>query len=361
MKRKFRLVKSHVAIVIAVMTYIGVSSISYAEKANDGKKLAANVESVLKKETILERHNKGMYVVMTGATGPWDVQGGGGSSVAVIVDGELIQFDMGAKTLEHLQKSGISPSQISYLFFTHLHIDHISDFTEYSYVYAPFTKVKYYGPVHTKAMVTASQEIQAVHRKDHDAIGIPKYKEIPIEEISAGVVLETEKFTITATPTIHHASADLKSYAYRVDSKYGSVVISGDTVPTPNVVDLSMNADILIHESAFLDGSILSYQDILKTIANKKFIKLEDGLRLAPDDMASFHQHTSSRELGKVAEKSKVKKLVVYHYMTHFGPPFDDTQEAVVVSEYISSIKENYTGFVVMAEPLMVFEVGMEK
>lgn len=310
------------------------------------------------------KYEKGMHVVMTGSAGPWD-RSGGGSGVAVIVDGQLLQFDMGAKTLEHLEKVHISPIRIEYLFFTHLHIDHITDFTEYSYIYSPRTNVQIFGPVHTKAMVEATLGIQSVHRKDHDSLGLSPFKELSIEEIAeAGVILETSDFTVTAASTVHHASNVLKSYAYRVDSKYGSVVISGDTAPTPNVVELAMDADILIHESAYAESSVLMSSSINLGVTHdtqKKLIRLENGLRNSPQDMHWIQQHSSSLEVGKVAQTAKVKKLIVYHYVARQGLPLDISTESTVKSEYIASIRENYEGPLVMSEPLMVFEIGGSK
>ena len=88
---------------------------------------------------------------------------------------------------------------------------------------------------------------------------------------------------------------------------------------------------------------------------------LEDGLRTNPENMHWIQQHSSSLEVGKVAQKAKVKKLVVYHYASRHGLPSDIGIDGFVKSEYIVSIRKNYEGLLVMSEPLMVFEIGASK
>ena len=57
--------------------------------------------------------------------------------------------------------------------------------------------------------------------------------------------METDAFKVTATET------PSKSFAYRVDSRYGSVALSGQTGPSDNMVELAKEADLLIHDCTF--------------------------------------------------------------------------------------------------------------
>jgi ribonuclease BN (tRNA processing enzyme) len=71
---------------------------------------------------------------------------------------------------------------------------------------------------------------------------------VTVKDIGPGLVIETESFKVTATETPHISSWEMKSLGYRVDSRYGSVAVSGDTAPAKNMVELARGADLLIHE-----------------------------------------------------------------------------------------------------------------
>ena len=174
---------------------------------------------------------------------------------------------------------------------------------------------------------------------------------------SAGVVLKTDTFKVTATTVLH----SVPSFAYRVDSKYGSVVISGDTAPSLNVVELAMNTDLLVHEATLSEA----------TGNTLKIIRLEDGLRNSYPTLKSGH--TSSLELGKIAAKANVKKLVAYHLPVFIPPTVEqinlgnplgfplDRFGAAAKADHIAAIKKHYDGPLFMAEPKMVFEIGANK
>jgi ribonuclease BN (tRNA processing enzyme) len=107
-----------------------------------------------------------------------------------------------------------------------------------------------------------------------------------------------------------------ESIAYRVEERnHRSVVYSGDTDYTENLVALARNADLLICESAFPD---------------------------------SLHAkgHLTPSLAGKMAAKAAVRKLV----LTHFYPECDQADVA-------AECRKTYTGPLLLAEDLMTIEV----
>jgi ribonuclease BN (tRNA processing enzyme) len=103
-------------------------------------------------------------------------------------------------------------------------------------------------------------------------------------------VMEDERVRVTATLVPH--GAVFPSFAYRFDTDHGSVVFSGDTSLTPNLVRLAKNADILVHEAIDLQA-------------------LGDLPPAAMDHLQK--SHTSVTDVGGVAEAAGVKTLVLSH------------------------------------------------
>ena len=318
--------------------------------------------------TLGRQYKNGMHVILTGVGTLRSVRGEGGSGVAVIVDGSVLQFDMGPRTVGRLVASGISPARVGTLFITHLHMDHISEMPLFlSYNFGESLKV--FGPPGTKMALEGVKLMMNTHReslKSLYAVDIA-YEVTELEE--NGVVLKTDEYTVTAVSTPHLRKKGVHSFAYRVQSKYGSVVISGDTAPSQSVVELAKNADLLIHEVFFLDLSMVpkSHFENMFRMANVNSIdKLKDGLRAGPPKLG----HTTPAELGKVAKAANVGKVVAYHL-----PPLAYTEQEKWIAEnvwglkpyeydpdnayrIIESIRKNYKGVVLLAEPLMTLTIG---
>lgn len=303
--------------------------------------------------------SSGMHVIMTGTgKGPYTIEGGAG--VAVLVDGRLLQFDAGPKTKAHLDELGVLKDyRIEYLFFTHLHADHTTDFFDmYAWADRVFgADLKVFGPRYTRDMTDTAREFlfasladeAAIRRhfqlEERDASSDPRIFEV--EEIvgDGGVVLDDGVLRVTAVRTPHAVAEDTGSYAYRLDSRHGSVVISGDTAPSLDVVKLADRADILVHEASHPDPEMAP-----EMYAIARHVKLGDDLSRYREDLPVVH--STPREVGKVAAMADVKVLITYH--TTYG------KDGSLRREFIEAIKENFEGELVLGRPLLVMPVGVE-
>ena len=79
-------------------------------------------------QTAAHDYRRGMYAIITGSGSALIDPLRGGASAAVIVDGTVLQFDLGRMAMENLTRAGVNPVDIDALFFTHLHFDHIASF-----------------------------------------------------------------------------------------------------------------------------------------------------------------------------------------------------------------------------------------
>lgn len=318
--------------------------------------------------------SKGMFVFLNGDRTVSTDSNDGVIGVTVLVDGEAVQFDLPTYAMEHLMSSGVNPGRISHVFFTHLHWDHIMGYPEFAFMRSVWAQgpINVLGPEGTQNMVAGAAQFNAVHitalpeyventatDHHHVAANVQALKDTlsaKVTEITApGVILETERFTVTAATVLH----SVPSFAYRVDSQYGSVVISGDTAPSLNVLELAQDVDLLIHEATMTEAAARA----------RKMIRLDDGLRSEYDKQ--YTGHTSALELGKIAQRAKAKKLVAYHLRPFvnntatqalLGNPtgFPKQEFGTAKNDFIAEVKRHYQGPLFLAEPTMVFRIGVD-
>src|ERR1700751_5783573 len=106
-----------------------------------------------------------------------------------------------------------------------------------------------YGP---KGIAAMTEHVLSAWRVDIDArSGLNRHNptgyKVRAHEIAPGVVYRDGKVTVTAFPARHEEMAD--SFSYRFDTPDRSIVISGDTAPTPALIEHSRGCDLLIHEA----------------------------------------------------------------------------------------------------------------
>ena len=129
-----------------------------------------------------------------------------------------------------------------------------------------------------------------------------------------GVVMQDDNVKVTAALVEHPPVAP--AFAYRFDCPDRSIVISGDTHPSPNLVRLAQGADVLVHEVMHL----ASIEQLIASEANAT--RLREHLLAA---------HTTTEQVGRIATQAGVKTLVLSHFVPG-GYPFiaDEVWEAAV-------------------------------
>jgi ribonuclease BN (tRNA processing enzyme) len=177
----------------------------------------------------------------------------GSPSLAVMIHGRPILFDIGPGTLRQLTKVGIDYEGIERVFLTHFHPDHTADLVHLLFasrnpeVLRRRKPFKIAGPVGTALLIAALQKTYP------DWLTLPP-DIMGIEEIGMGKNARRDHgdFTVITTPTDHTPA----SLAYRIEDREGkAMVYSGDTGFCDAVVELARGADLFILESSFPDGS----------------------------------------------------------------------------------------------------------
>ncbi|MGX5697162.1 MBL fold metallo-hydrolase [Agromyces soli] len=131
--------------------------------------------------------------------------------------------------------------------------------------------------------------------------GVPPTVTSPIQVWTDGDV------QVSATLVDHRPTAP--AFAFRFDTPDGSIVVSGDTAPSENLVRLAQGADILIHEvidEAWVDSIVASMPPGPQTDAMRNHLLVS---------------HTSLDQVAGIAGASGVGHLVLNHIVPPDTPP----------------------------------------
>ena len=138
-----------------------------------------------------------------------------------------------------------------------------------------------------------------------------------------GVIFKDENVEVTAFKNAH---GDFKnSFGFLFTTKDKKILLSGDTAVSENLKKYGKDLDILVHE-------VFSSE----TFVNKT------------KDWQIYHQahHTSSIDLGIIADELKPKKLVLSHILF-----WGASEESL-----INDVKKNFNGETIIAADLMVIK-----
>lgn len=239
-------------------------------------------------------------VILLGTGMPRPDPDASGPATAVTVGSRVFLFDAGPGVMRRMAAAHLPINGVTALFITHLHTDHTLGYPDLiftTWVMGRKRPLEAYGPHGLKAMTA---NIIAAWKVDEDVRTNGLEHEpangyaVDVHEIKPGVVYDSGGVRVTAFPVLHGSLPE--AYGYRIDTPDRSVVISGDTRPSPALIAAARNVDVLVHE-------VYSAE------------KLAPEKRPGGDDWPTYmHQfHTSDVELGKIAAEDNPKLLVLTH------------------------------------------------
>ena len=246
---------------------------------------------------------------------------------------DVLLFDCGEGTQKQLMKSGISFMQINNIFISHWHADHFAGLIpliQTMNLEKRNNPLTIYGP-------EAERFVSDIIDLGYFGLRFPvKAVNVPFEGSEITTVDETEDYKITSIPVFH--SVPSVAFCFQEKDKWNidedklkrlglkrgpwlkklkrtgkiewegkklsiedvgyvkkglKIVYSGDTKPCKNIVKISKNADLLIHDGTFLE-----------------------------EDVGS-KAHADVKEAAKLAKKANVKQLI----LTHISRRYTDLKE----------------------------------
>jgi ribonuclease Z len=177
-----------------------------------------------------------------------------GASTLVEAGAQRFLFDCGRGATLRLAQAGVPIGSITRVFLTHLHSDHVLQLPDLLLTgWAGGRRavpLAVWGPAGTRAMMDHLQQAFAfdIHtRRDVDehlpAAGITV---VSHEVTTDGVVFTEDGVTVTAF-LVDHGPVQ-PAFGYRIEYRGRSVVLSGDTRVSENLVRHAQGADVLVHE-----------------------------------------------------------------------------------------------------------------
>ena len=339
-----------------------------------------------------ERHRTRLVLLGT-AGGPVWYGHREGIASAVVIDEDVYLVDCGEGVGQQYRRAGFAPFEgrqtlrgLRGIFLTHLHSDHCVDyfnvwlFSWFNGIGANPRAVEAFGPgdrgslpplfgpetaprvespdsptpgtveMTRRLMQAFAADINERMRDDrrpaletrfqaHDiplpAAIVASANADPAPEMDPIEVYEDENVQVRAILVPHPPT--FPSFAYRFDSADGSVVFSGDTTVSANLVKLAQGADVLVHEV------------IDPVWVESRFERPLDAMQ-----RASIHHllssHTSIEQVGAVAERAGVETLVLNHFV-----PADNPHRRWLEA------RTGFSGRLVVGEDLMQIGIGQPR
>ncbi len=307
-----------------------------------GAAVLARAPSAEAQGSQLPADSQNMRVVLLGTQGGpnFDVERLGISTL-VLAGAERLLFDAGRGTTTGMARVGIRPADVTKVFLTHLHSDHVISLPElivYPWAQGRRVPLQVWGPRGTRSMMQKFQQglVFDIHvRRDVDEKFPAEGVRVVSTDVAEGVVYESGGVTVTAFVVDHGPVAP--AYGYRVDYRGHSVVLSGDTKPSENLVKFASGADVLIHEIGRYK------QDPLLSGPPEELLPNSRQTRRQAVTIAEHH--TDGVEVGAMLARVKPRLAVFSHYNV-------DPQSTLQL------VRRHYAGLVEFGEDRMTIEIG---
>jgi ribonuclease Z len=272
-------------------------------------------------------------VTLLGTGCPPPVMNRFGPSILVEAGGQKFVFDAGRGALQRLNQIDVPWRDVNGVFLTHLHSDHVVGFPDLWLTGWLTTRrarpLPVWGPRGTKRMMSLLEQAfdYDIKIRLYDDRAAPDGIVILAEDIAEGFVYENGGVKITAFEVDH--TPVKPAFGYRIDHAGRSVVLSGDTRTSENLIRHAQNVDLLIHEVA----------------SPETFQRVGASPEVAKQIIA---HHVTPEQAGEVFSRTK-PRLAVY---SHIVLPSATEQDL------IPPTRKTYSGPLELGEDLMVIEVG---
>lgn len=255
---------------------------------------------------------------------------------AIVVGEDVYLVDCGDGVGRQLALADLPLSRLRGVFITHQHSDHNAGYASlllFAWLAGLEPGLPAYGPPPLRRMTELAAELHAydIEIRIRD-VGRPPFAGLadPHEITTAGLVMQRGGVKVTAA-LVRHPPV-VPAFAYRFDTPDRCIVISGDTAPSQNLIELAKGADVLVHE-------------VIYAPAIDRLVAAEpQAPRLRQHLLAS---HTPCAEVGRIAAAAGVKTLVLSHLV-----PGDDA--SISDAMWTEEVREHFKGEIVVGRDLMV-------
>ena len=271
---------------------------------------------------------KNFYVKLLGTGSPKPNIERSGPAQVIMVEDTPILVDCGEGTTRQLMHADINPVDITTVFFTHLHSDHVFGYSHF--LLGGWSlgrrKLTIIGPkglkkFHEQVLTMFEEDI--AYRCDTLGISSAGLKDVNIVELpdeGGNILLPNLDVKVSSAPVIHN----VKTFGFRFQKGDQSIVLSGDTAPVDSLVELAKDADVLVQDAA-IASSVFNNKS-----SDPNILKIWDILK---------NEHCTPQQAGEIATKAGVNCLVLTHLL-----PNTDRDEAY------QEASQHFDGIVIVGE-----------
>ena len=253
----------------------------------------------------------------------------------IVVNDTAYVIDCGDGVARQMVLAGVALAGLRHVFITHHHSDHNADYGNLmllAWTAGLRTPVDTWGPPPIAKMTRLFLEMNAydIQARIADEGRVPLAPLLHVHEVrSGGPVVRDENLTVTAA-LVHHPPV-APAFAYRFDAADRSIVVSGDTTPSDNLIQLAHGADVLVHEAMYPPA----LDRLVAGLANATNLK-----------RSILSHHTSAEDAGRVAQAARVKTLVLSHLVPAEDPLLSDQM-------WIDAASTHFRGRVILGKDLL--------
>jgi len=254
---------------------------------------------------------------------------------------DRILFDCGGGVFDNLLRSGRLPKDITHLFFTHLHSDHMMDYARLVHAAwdegAPPLKVWGPKPIARQSEgyfgrngVLSPDLIARTELKPSQEVWVSRGGTLPrawpapvVTEIAPGFAYQGNGWTLKSC-AVPHAQPAFDCMAFSVEAGGKKFVYSGDAAICDQLRQLARNADVLLH---------WCYR-----------------LSIDPIHPAISAMSPTPADTAKMAQATGVKRLLLTHFRIHM-----DTEEGHASAH--ADLGNHFDGPAEIIEDLNAYEI----
>ena len=253
----------------------------------------------------------------------------------IIANDTLYVVDCGNGVARQLVFADLQLPKLRHVFITHHHSDHNADYGNLiwlAWTAGLRTRVDTWGPPPIEKMTRLFFEMNAydINTRIADEGRVPLVPLVHVHELrQGGPVMQDENVKVTAA-LVHHPPV-VPSFGYRFDASDRSIVISGDTAPSDNLITLAQGADVLVHDALYVPG----VDRLVPRVPNAAALK-----------QSIMSHHTTAEDAGRVAQAAGVKMLV----LSHLVPPDDPS---ITEQMWIDAARVHFRGPIIVGRDLL--------
>ena len=252
-----------------------------------------------------------LSAIVCGSRSPFPDRDRAEACILIKAGSDFYVIDIGAGSAMNLQMWPIDLSKLKGVFLSHLHSDHMSDLPGLhfnSWLAGRPSKLKVYGPEGIENLTQGFEQAYALDTKfrvEHHGeeilpLSVAGYDPITLNS-EGEIIINDGNLKVTAFSVIHEPIDP--AFGYRFDYKGRSIVISGDTLYSKNLVNNSKKVDVLFHDAISLD-TVHIMREVAFEQNNKTITKVLD-------DIQTYHENTI--RVAELANEIEAGYLIYYH------------------------------------------------